>query len=68
MVEDSSTVMTPSLPTLSNASASRSPISVSWLETEATEAIWAFPSTGVAISPSFSESACQKNKSEFSHV
>ena len=57
VVEDSSTVMTPSLPTLSKASASRSPISRSWLETEATDAIWALPSTGVEISPSFSESA-----------
>src|SRR5699024_9017347 len=32
-------------------------ISLSWLDTEAMEAIWALPSTGVAISPSFSESA-----------
>ena len=39
MVLASSTVMTPSLPTLSNASAMRSPIAGSWAEIEATWAI-----------------------------
>ena len=44
---DSSTVMTPSLPTFSMTSAMSSPISVSWAEREATWAICSLPDTGV---------------------
>ncbi len=44
--------MTPSLPTLSNASAMISPIDGSPAETEATEAIEDFSSTGFAVSSS----------------
>src|SRR5690606_39259970 len=48
MVFDSSPVMTPSLPTLSNASASRSPITESRLEIVATDAMSDFESTSRA--------------------
>ena len=48
MVLDSSTVMTPSLPTLSKACASRAPISASRLETVATEAMSSTESTSRA--------------------
>src|SRR4051794_34316806 len=51
----SSTVMTPSLPTRSNASPIRSPTSASWAETVATPAMAARPSTGVAA---LSRAAC----------
>src|SRR3954447_17996442 len=50
VVEDSSTVMTPSLPTLSKASAMRPPISASCAEIVATCAISALPSTSRATS------------------
>src|SRR3954466_7044802 len=50
VVEDSSTVMTPSLPTLSNASAIRPPISASCAEMVATFAISSLPSTSRATS------------------
>src|SRR4051812_25969784 len=50
VVDDSSTVMTPSLPTLSNASAMRPPISASWAEIVATFAISSLPSTSRATS------------------
>ena len=45
---DSSTVMTPSLPTLSMASAIISPISASAEEMPATWAIWLLSSTSLA--------------------
>ena len=47
---DSSTVMTPSLPTLSNASAMRPPTSRSCAEIDATAAMSVFSSTGRAVS------------------
>ena len=47
---DSSTVMTPSLPTLSMASEIISPISASAAEMPATWAIWSFESTSTAWS------------------
>ncbi|CAB4577477.1 unannotated protein [freshwater metagenome] len=47
VVDDSSTVITPSLPTLSIASAIRSPIALSCAEIVATSAIWALPLTAV---------------------
>src|SRR4051812_34171319 len=50
VVEDSSTVMTPSLPTSSNASAIRPPISASCAEMVATCAISSLPSTSRATS------------------
>ncbi len=50
VVEDSSTEITPSLPTLSNASAISPPISASWLEMVATWAISSRPSTSRAAS------------------
>ena len=53
VVEDSSTVITPSLPTLSIASAMSSPIAESCAEIVAISAICALPETGVAISWSF---------------
>ena len=49
-VEDSSTVMTPSLPTLSNASAMVAPISWSCAESEATWAISSLDSISRAVS------------------
>ena len=48
-VWDSSTVMTPSLPTLSIASAIIAPISVSAAEMEATWAIWSLESVSLAM-------------------
>src|SRR4051794_28759768 len=57
VVEDSSTVMTPSLPTLSNASAMSSPMVGSWAEMVATWAISSLPSTSRAASSSASLSA-----------
>ena len=48
-VLDSSTVMTPSLPTLSKASAMSSPISCDWAEIAATWAISALPPTSRAV-------------------
>ena len=56
-VWDSSTVMTPSLPTLSMASAIISPISASAAEMEATWAIWALDSVSRAIALSESTAA-----------
>src|SRR5215204_2303648 len=55
---DSSTVMTPSLPTLSNASAIRSPICESWALIPATAEISDFSSTGRAFASSRSVTAC----------
>src|SRR3954452_15873538 len=55
MVLDSSTVITPSLPTLSMASAIRSPTSASWAETVATPAMAERSSTGMAT---LSSAAC----------
>ena len=46
---DSSTVMTPSLPTLSIASAIIAPISVSAAEIDATWAIWSLESVSLAM-------------------
>ena len=57
MVLDSSTVITPSLPTLSNDSASSSPISLSRLEMVATEAMSSLDSTSRAASRSASLTA-----------
>ena len=57
MVGDSSTVMTPSLPTLSNASAITSPIWASWAETVATWAISCRSSTSRAALSSRSDTA-----------
>ena len=48
-VWDSSTVMTPSLPTLSMASAIISPISRSAAEMDATWAIWSLDSVSLAM-------------------
>src|SRR5215213_8790710 len=48
VVDDSSTVMTPSLPTRSKASAMSSPIPRSWAETVATWAMSSLPSTSRA--------------------
>src|SRR3954449_4244923 len=55
MVLDSSTVITPSLPTLSMASAIRLPTSASWAETVATPAMAERSSTGMAT---LSSAAC----------
>ena len=57
MVLDSSTVITPSLPTLSNASASSSPMWLSRLEIVATLAMSSFESTSRAAASSASETA-----------
>ncbi len=57
MVLDSSTVITPSLPTLSKASASRSPITLSRLEIVATDAMSSRVSTSRAASRSASPTA-----------
>src|SRR5690242_1317464 len=57
MVGDSSTVMTPSLPTLANASAISSPILLSCAEIVATCAISVCSSTSRATASSFSETA-----------
>src|SRR5580658_7703723 len=57
MVLDSSTVITPSLPTLSMASAISSPIALSWAEIEPTWAIDSLVSTGLADSSSAAETA-----------
>src|SRR4051794_24338976 len=57
VVEDSSTVMTPSLPTLSNASAMRPPMVASCAEMVATCAISSLPSTSRATSSSRSLTA-----------
>ena len=57
MVLDSSTVITPSLPTLSKAWASRSPITASRLEIVATEAMSSRDSTSRAASRSASVTA-----------
>ncbi|CAB4717448.1 unannotated protein [freshwater metagenome] len=57
MVFDSSTVMTPSLPTLSMASAMRSPIAGSCAEMVATLAICDLSFTGIAVAASFSTRA-----------
>ena len=54
VVEDSSTVMTPSLPTLSIASAMRSPITRSWAEIVATSAICSLPEIFVELARSLS--------------
>jgi len=54
---DSSTVTTPSLPTLSIASAIRSPMVVSAAEIDAVAAICSFDSTGLAEASSSSEMA-----------
>jgi hypothetical protein len=54
---DSSTVMTPSLPTLSIASAMSSPIEVSAAEIEAVAAIWSLVSTSLAVFSSCWETA-----------
>ena len=53
----SSTVMTPSLPTLSNASAMSSPTAGSWAEMLATLAMSSLPSTSRASSSSRAETA-----------
>ena len=57
MVLDSSTVITPSLPTLSKASASRLPMTSSRLEIVATEAMSSLESTSRATSSSASLTA-----------
>ena len=54
VVEDSSTVITPSFPTLSIASAINSPMPRSWAEIVATSAICSFPETFVELERSFS--------------
>jgi hypothetical protein len=56
-VEDSSTVMTPSLPTLSKASAMVSPMEGSCADSAATEAISSLDSISRAFSSSRSETA-----------
>ena len=54
---DSSTVTTPSLPTLSMASAMSAPISGSAAEIDAVAAICSYDSTGLADASSWSEMA-----------
>src|SRR5882757_6479284 len=56
-VLDSSTVITPSLPTLSIASAIRSPTCLSWADSAATAAMSSLPSIARAVDSSSSETA-----------